>query len=145
MKQHGDEILSGQVEEPDPSRIGSEDDVDAEAESSSKRLGMSTPEAVDEVIGKSFLDFLSVISKQLATEKALPELFLSGPMENVPIQMTKKDGTLIDVEINVPSTPIRTTHSATTPFASSPCSARRPRSQSRTHDYTRKRNGISKT
>ena len=51
----------------------------------------------DEVIGRRSTEFLTPESQRYATEEVLPIYFKNGYIENVPYQMAKKSGELIDV------------------------------------------------
>jgi diguanylate cyclase (GGDEF)-like protein/PAS domain S-box-containing protein len=54
----------------------------------------------DEVIGKKLTDFFSINSKDFAEETILPHFFEAGSVEDVPYQMIKKSGEVIDVLIS---------------------------------------------
>ena len=52
---------------------------------------------LEEVVGKKYIEFLTPLSRQLAVEEILPELFGKGVVENVEFQMEKKNNETIDV------------------------------------------------
>jgi diguanylate cyclase (GGDEF)-like protein/PAS domain S-box-containing protein len=51
----------------------------------------------EEVMGRMLTDFLSEKSRRLAEEKVLPELFKAGFVKDIPYQMIKKTGEVIDI------------------------------------------------
>ncbi|MFO8053790.1 MAG: PAS domain-containing protein, partial [Bacteroidales bacterium] len=51
----------------------------------------------DEVIGQASVDFLTENSKQYAENVALPDFFRKGYARNVPYQLVKKNGEIMDV------------------------------------------------
>jgi diguanylate cyclase (GGDEF)-like protein/PAS domain S-box-containing protein len=53
--------------------------------------------AREEVLGRLSSDFLTAASRDYAVREVLPEFFRTGRCENVPYQMVRKDGTIIDV------------------------------------------------
>ena len=50
-----------------------------------------------EVIGRNAIDFLTPESRRLAREQVLPEFLRTGSCTNIPFQMVKKNGDVIDV------------------------------------------------
>lgn len=54
----------------------------------------------EEVIGRKSVDFLTPESRQRAIEVVLPRFFRTGQCENVPYQMVRKDGSVIDILIS---------------------------------------------
>jgi PAS domain S-box-containing protein len=50
----------------------------------------------NEVIGKSFMDFLTPEFRRLAVEKSFPESLVKGDVKNVPLPFTTKSGRVID-------------------------------------------------
>ena len=50
-----------------------------------------------EVIGRNALDFLTPESRRMAREQVLPEFLRSGSCTNIPLQMVRKNGEVIDV------------------------------------------------
>ncbi|MBD3167969.1 MAG: PAS domain S-box protein [candidate division Zixibacteria bacterium] len=51
----------------------------------------------DEVLGRKSVEFLTEESRKFAEEVILPDFYQSGVCENVPFQMIKKDGEILDV------------------------------------------------
>ncbi|MBW2476948.1 MAG: EAL domain-containing protein [Deltaproteobacteria bacterium] len=57
----------------------------------------------DEVIGRKLTDFFTAKSRDLAEETVLPRFFEIGSVKEIPYQMVKKNGELIDVLISAKS------------------------------------------
>jgi diguanylate cyclase (GGDEF)-like protein/PAS domain S-box-containing protein len=57
----------------------------------------------DEVVGKKLTEFFTAKSKDFAEETILPHFFESGSVIDIPYQMTKKNGEIIDVLISAKS------------------------------------------
>jgi len=57
----------------------------------------------EEVIGRKLTDFFSQSSRDLAEAKILPRFFTIGSVRDIPYQMIKKNGDLIDVLISAKS------------------------------------------
>ncbi len=54
----------------------------------------------DEVIGKKLTDFFSPESKELAEQTFLPSFFKTGKNQNIPYQLLKKNGTIMDISLS---------------------------------------------
>lgn len=57
----------------------------------------------DEVIGRPLNDFLTPESRTFANQVVLPEFFFSGSCQNVPYQVMKKNGEVIDILLSAVS------------------------------------------
>jgi diguanylate cyclase (GGDEF)-like protein/PAS domain S-box-containing protein len=51
----------------------------------------------EDVIGRPSVDFLTEASRQRAREQALPALFATGRVDNVPYQLVTRDGEIVDI------------------------------------------------
>lgn len=54
----------------------------------------------EEVIGKKLTDFFCQASKELAEQTFLPSFFKTGKNQNIPYQLLKKDGTIMDISLS---------------------------------------------
>lgn len=54
----------------------------------------------EEVLGRPLTDFFTAVSRSFAEQTALPHFFQVGMVRDVPYQMVKKDGAVIDVLIS---------------------------------------------